>query len=155
MKTRISNLITKYLIAMCALALCAGMTLPASAQSHPDYHQAIINLRNAKARLASNLPDQNLAQAAREVGDEIDHAINDLKFASKMNDTDANVNVPLISDAGVSPSQRLHAAIDYLNKAYADASSKETDPAAMRSQAAALQRIDRSRHVLKHALREE
>jgi len=152
MKKMNVNLVTLCLIALGALSIAAGPTR-ANAQApgpHPHYMKCVANMRAARAVLQGNFANPAHAQAAREVTDEIDHAINDLKYALKVEGRDSDAPVPPNTD--IPPTGRLQAALDYLSKAYADASGPESDPAAYKSQAAALQRIDRSRNVLKFAL---
>jgi len=149
MKNTKMKLITSSLIVLGAL-LIVSAPRQASAQQHPHYLHAIADLHAAHAQLVAPFQNPAHIQAAREVMDEIDHAINDLKFAAAADGKNGNVPVP--PDAGLPPIGRLHACLDYLDKAHADVSGIETDPAAINSQAAAIKRIDRARNVLKFAI---
>jgi hypothetical protein len=150
MKNRKANLVTLCLIALGVLSL-AGGPARANAQQHPHYLHAIADLHAAHAQLVAPFQNPAHIQAAREVMDEIDHAINDLKFAAKADGKSGEIPAPPV-DPSLPPMARLQACLDYLDKAHADVGGIERDPAAMNSQAAATQRIDRSRNVLKYAM---
>ena len=109
--------------------------------AHPHYIHALSDLRGARAFLTAG-DEQNVEQDAGAAIIEIDQSLGALRRAAAGDDKDVNAHFPL--DARLSHRDRLGRALALLDKARADISRPESDPAALRFQHDAIVHVDRA-----------
>jgi hypothetical protein len=144
--------LTKLLLAICALLLCAPAYLSAKAapgREHPAYLHALTDLRQARAHLER--PDGGeLREQEKKAIHEIDDAIAEIKRASIDDGKDLNDH-PAV-DARLDWGGRLHRALELVNKAHNDVAQEEDNGSAQGLQQRALQHIDKAHHHIEEAL---
>jgi hypothetical protein len=144
----------RYMIALTATMIVLFLALgayayPAPRREHPAYLHALSDLRYARALL--DRPDGGeLHRQEKDARHELDRAIDEIKKAAIDDGKDINEHPPI--DNHLPWGGRLHKAMELINSAHRDVAREEDDPAAVGSQARALEHIDKARFHVREAI---
>lgn len=140
------------LIVMATFAVMM-MTTFAAAESHPAYLHALTDLRHARAQLDLGTPSYRMNADEQRAIAEIDAAIREVKEAAIDDGKPLNDHPPV--DARWSRTDRLHRAMELLDKAHRDVDEHESDGYARGLKHRALHHIDEARNAVHDAIKVE
>jgi hypothetical protein len=127
------------------------MTTFATAESHPAYLHALTDLRYARAHLNVGTGNYRISADEQRAIGEIDAAIHEVNEAA-INDGKPMGDHPPV-DAGWSRTDRLHRAMELLDKARMDIDQHESDGYARGLKHRALHHIDIARKAVHDAIK--
>ncbi len=119
---------------------------------HPDYINALSDLRFARAHLDKFTPDEVANEREMHAIREIDAAIHEIKAASIDDGKELTDHAPI--DVSLKKTDRYHKAIEALDKASQDVKKEEDDKSAQGLQQRALGHIEGAVHEVHKALEE-
>ena len=132
------------------LASCAPRPVASARPQHPYYLHALSDLRAARWMIEHRPGDWQQTMDEQEAVRRIDRAINEIKQASIDDGKNVNDHPPVDEVAG--QPGRLHAALDYLQKARQDISHDEDNAFAQGLQARAYNHIDGAIGAVRRAM---
>jgi hypothetical protein len=121
--------------------------------AHPAYLHALTDLRHARAHVDVGTPNYRIDADERRAIDEIDAAIREVKEAAIDDGKPLSDHPPV--DARWKRADRLHRAMELLDKAHKDINERESDRFARGLKHRALHHIDEARKAVHDAARVE
>jgi len=141
------------LMAAFAVLVMSGFAAADTPGAHPAYLHALTDLRHARAHLERMTPNARVDADEQRAIDEIDAAIHEVKEAAIDDGKPLSDHPPV--DARWERTDRLHRALELLNKSHDDIDQHESDEWARGLKHRALHHIDEARKAVHHALHDE
>jgi hypothetical protein len=138
------------LMATFAILMLSAFAAADTPGAHPAYLHALTDLRHARAHLDRMTPNERVDMDEQRAIDEIDAAIGAVKEAAIDDGKPLNDHPPV--DARWGRSDRLHRAMELLDKAHKDIDEHESDGWARGLKHNALHHIDEARKAVHHAM---
>ncbi len=140
-------------MASCAVFLMGAWAAADTSALHPAYLHALADLRYARAHLNSEAANAQVDADEASAVSQIDAAIRDVKDASDDDGKPMSDHPPV--DARWSRTERLHRALELLDKADTDIDEREQDSYWKGLKAnSALHHVDEAKKAIQHALAE-
>jgi len=138
------------LMATFAVLMLSAFAAADTPGAHPAYLHALTDLRHARAHLDRMTPNAREDMDEARAIQEIDAAIREVKDAAIDDGKPLSDHPPVDSHWGWD--DRLHRAMDLLNKAHDDIDQHESDEWARGLKHRALHHIDEARNAVHHAM---
>ncbi len=140
-------------MAACAVLMLTAFAAADTPGAHPAYLHALTDLRHARAHLSESTPNWKVDADEQRAIDAIDAAIRDIKEASIDDGKNLNDHPPV--DEHWNRTDRLHRALELLDKSYHDIDQHESDGWARGLKHRALQDINEAKKAVHHAIGDE
>jgi hypothetical protein len=138
------------LMATFAVLLMSAFAAADTPGAHPAYLHALTDLRHARAHLALETPNWRMDRDEQSAVNAIDAAIRDVKEAAIDDGKPLSDHPPV--DAHWNRADRLHRALELLDRAHDDINQHESDGWARGLKKRSLHDIDEARKAVHHAI---